>query len=122
MAHDAAAAGGVVAVSALQGRCQPQPGHYLQQMRVERQGDDAICKSSRGRGPLSQRTAHRVWSEPEEYRDKSSLEPVALAVAQTPGSAGYARAVLAQLASFQPGSKRLEAMGPVHALCVFQGF
>jgi len=66
MAHDAAAAGGVVAVSALQGRCQPQPGHYLQQMRVERQGDDAICKSSRGRGLLSERTAHRVWSETEE--------------------------------------------------------
>ena len=37
-------------------------------------------------------------------------QPVALAVAQTPGSAGYASAVLAQIASFQPGSKRLEAM------------
>ena len=66
MAHNAAAAAGVVAVSALQRRCQPQLGHVLQQMRVERQGDDAICKSSRGRSPLSQRTAHRVWSEPEE--------------------------------------------------------
>ena len=36
--------------------------HYLQHMYmymcVERQGDDAICKSSRGRGPLNQRTAH----------------------------------------------------------------
>ncbi|EOD11454.1 hypothetical protein EMIHUDRAFT_247944 [Emiliania huxleyi CCMP1516] len=35
MAHDAATAGGVVAVSALQRRRQPQLGHYLQQMCVE---------------------------------------------------------------------------------------
>ena len=70
MAHNAAAAGGVVAVSALQRRCQPQLGHYLQQMWVERQGDDAICKSSRGCGPLNQRTAHRVWSETEECAGK----------------------------------------------------
>ena len=44
--------------------------HYLQHMCVERQGDDAICKSSRGRGPLNQRTAHRVWSETEECAGK----------------------------------------------------
>ena len=59
----------------------------------------------------AQRTAYGRRLKSVQGRE----QPVALAVAQTPGSAGYARAVLAQLASFQPGSKRLEAMGPVHA-------
>ena len=48
-------------------------------------------------------------------------QPVALAVAQTPGSAGYASAVLAQIASFQPGSKRLEAMVEPR-VCLFDGW
>ena len=48
-------------------------------------------------------------------------QTVALAVAQTPGSAGYASAVLAQIASFQPGSKRLEAMVEPR-VCLFDGW
>ena len=116
MALDAAAADGVVAVSALQGRCQPpQLGHNLQQMCVERQGDDAII--CRALSTNAQRTAYGRRLKSVQGKE----QPVALAVAQTPGSAGYASAVLAQIASFQPGSKRLEAMVESR-VCLFDGW
>jgi len=65
----------------------------------------------------AQRTAYGRRLKSVQGRE----QPVALAVAQTPGSAGYASAVLAQIASFQPGSKRLEAMVESR-VCLFDGW